>query len=101
MSDTFDHEGDAWDSLLFGEDDGYWSGQSFYARAVTCRNCGTTGLQWSAGDGSWYLYKPGTGLQWSAGDGSWYLYKPGTGRHVCLARVLGDFEDLDDFSDIL
>jgi hypothetical protein len=83
MSDTFDHEGDAWDSLLFGEDDGYWSGQSFYARAVTCRNCGTTGLQWSAG------------------DGSWYLYKPGTGRHVCLARVLGDFEDLDDFSDIL
>jgi hypothetical protein len=73
MSDTFDHEGDAWDSLLFGQDaDGeYISWDSRDAHRIvswssykapqpkTCRACGQRGLYWGQTDRGWRLFNFG------------------------------------------
>lgn len=62
MSDTFDHEGDAWDSLNDLEDqDGSWFGypvQSLMPRAApTCKRCGMRDLKWRWMDCGWRLYE--------------------------------------------
>jgi len=74
MSDTFDHEADAWDSLLFGQDaDGeFISWDSPRSRRIvrwgyipkppqpkTCRYCGERGLWWTNTDRGWRLAKGG------------------------------------------
>lgn len=53
MSDTFDHEADAWD----GWEDGGAEDDDRYAPWVkTCRHCYTTGLLWGQHQGRWRLY---------------------------------------------
>ncbi len=62
MSDTFDHEGDAWDSYersLEGDD---W--EPYYAPTYrdpfcrVCVRCGMPRLKWRVGDdGKWALYE--------------------------------------------
>jgi hypothetical protein len=67
MSDTFDHEADAWDSLLFGQDaDGEyisWDSRNAHRIVVsapepkTCNHCGQSGLRWQQVNGFWRLYQ--------------------------------------------
>ena len=48
MSDTFNHEADAWDDLSF--DIGYEDGEEGYGlweRSKRCRTCGKAGLYWA------------------------------------------------------
>lgn len=78
MSDTFDHEGDAWDSLE-GRD--YWDGDDGprYYRSpgpslAHCRKCGAL-------------------CAWRLDTSGWRLYQDG-GPHQCIARV-DDFDILD------
>jgi hypothetical protein len=60
MSDTFDHEADAWDSLLDGRDDfdedgGYWPREK---KIVKCMYCGSTEVYWKTvpPNGRWCLH---------------------------------------------
>jgi len=61
MSDCFDHEADAWDSLEFGREDepdacgGDWYGP----RRVTCRYCDEEGFVWTKTEHGWRLFKKG------------------------------------------
>jgi hypothetical protein len=67
MSDTFDHEGDAWDSMPdpFDHGDGYWSGgyslrrggRPVYQRPL-CRECKST-CDWKEWNGRWVLFEFG------------------------------------------
>jgi hypothetical protein len=52
MSDIFNHESDAWDSLLFGDEP-----VNFYPKPITCRRCGERGLSWKKLDEGWRLHK--------------------------------------------
>lgn len=54
MSDTFDHEAEAWDSLLFNDDD---DGQPVPRRKVVqCSKCGKVDLRWKQHpSGKWWL----------------------------------------------
>lgn len=63
MSDTFDHEGDAWDSL----DDIYFEGNGEepdcgqpmavrQPKSKSCKHCGATGLRWINTDRGFRLY---------------------------------------------
>lgn len=66
MSDTFDHEGDAWDSL----NDGYYDepGHYFTPRPPPkCRACGTT-------------------CYWVQENGRWQLNERGQ-RHICPPKI--------------
>lgn len=60
MSDTFNHEADAWDSLLFNEECEYPEG--FIPHEKTCRHCGKSGLTWVMHDGKWRLAEQPNGL---------------------------------------
>ena len=55
MSDTFDHEADALDALLFGEDDGLITGP----RDKICVYCGQHGLNWGHTARGWRLFENG------------------------------------------
>ena len=56
MSDTWNHEADAWDSLNDDDDDeAEWGGRQPRA-PVTCRRCGARGLTWLMKDGAWRLF---------------------------------------------
>lgn len=59
MSDTFDHEADAWDSLNDGYDEPNYSPKS-----ITCKRCGEKYLKWKQLPQGWRLhnYDPGKGL---------------------------------------
>jgi len=76
MSDTFDHEGDAWNDFYSREDGG--ASCSHTARAApTCTRCGKTGLNWQHDGDSWVLH-----------EGKFKV-------HRCpVATSLDDFEDL-------
>ena len=54
MSDTFNHEADAWESLdndAFDEDEpGPWR------RGTVCRRCGSTDVRWRQQGGHWVLF---------------------------------------------
>ena len=71
MSDTFDHEADAWDDLLFGRsaDEGYgWTRSrsrprsNYYQRRVMCRYCGSTDVRWVQKNGHWVLFSMTPGV---------------------------------------
>lgn len=47
MSDTFDHEGDAWDSRMSCEDDDY-DYVPGGRRIIECSRCGKGGLHWDS-----------------------------------------------------
>lgn len=70
MSDTFDHEGNALDDLLFWRGDEDYDGYPSPARSrvVTCRYCGKKGLKWKNEAGRWLLFEGGwrhTCRQWA------------------------------------
>lgn len=64
MSDTFDHEGDAWDSLNDQEQDdyvpAYRARQHAYGPRVVCKFCGANGVYWSRVRGGHHLYEKAT-----------------------------------------
>lgn len=67
MSDTFDHEGDAWDSLNDEADsDGYWGvyrpSRSSEPRRTTCDRCGATDVRWRQQTGKWVLFSLQAGV---------------------------------------
>ena len=41
------------------------------------------------------------GLERSGRGAESYLYKSGSGRHICHSRIINDFDDLDDLSDLI
>lgn len=56
MSDTFDHEGDAWDSM----EDYYNDGDGpRYRESPSCKRCGEKGLSWRETPYGWRLFKVG------------------------------------------
>lgn len=71
MSDTFDHEGDAWDSLNDNDDnddndEGYaggnvkrrrFTGGYVHSSAPSCKRCGKTGLNWQHDGERWVLHE--------------------------------------------
>ena len=63
MSDTFDHEADAWDSLSWwDEDDHNYNDQSYSVkpkRTFTCNKCGMKDLFWVETDFGWRLHEKG------------------------------------------
>ena len=52
MSDIFDHEADAWDSL----NDGFDEPSNWAPKPVTCRYCGEKGLRWKKLNEGWRLH---------------------------------------------
>lgn len=60
MSDTFNHEADAWDSLLFTDQCNEPSNYGMHEK--TCRHCQTSGLMWGIHHGRWRLFDPNYGL---------------------------------------
>lgn len=54
MSDTFDHEGDAWDSLMWDDTPTNWA-----PKPKTCKHCGERGLYWKQTPQGWRLAKKG------------------------------------------
>ena len=85
MSDTFDHEWDAWESRFtdgfYSDDDDY----SPYGRSAnpTCNRCGSTAVYWSQNEnGDWRLYEEGKRIQ------------PGNRKmlHSCSQAEPDDFE---------
>lgn len=63
MSDIFDHEGDAWDSLIYNEEPNNW-----YPKPKKCKYCGKPGLYWKETKSGWRLFDRGN-------------------MHVCLSHV--------------
>lgn len=64
MSDTFDHEGDAWSSLDYEDSfDEFNGGAGAYIPSANkvCRRCGATGLRWCATGKGYRLFN----LQWN------------------------------------
>lgn len=65
MSDTFDHEGDAWESeadreidyLLFGN-----GGRASRQKFLSCKGCGSIDVYWSETVNGWRLINMDTGL---------------------------------------
>lgn len=53
MSDTFDHEGDAWASLDWDDPD-VWA-----PHPKTCKYCGEKGFYWKQTPNGWRLAKKG------------------------------------------
>lgn len=53
MSDCFNHEADAWDSLNDESDDRAYSTSP---KPTTCKYCNTTGVQWIDLNGKWRLF---------------------------------------------
>jgi hypothetical protein len=53
MSDTFDHEADAWDSLNDEDDERSWGGQR---RITRCNRYGSTSVRWRQQGGKWVLF---------------------------------------------
>jgi hypothetical protein len=82
MSDTFDHEGDAWSSLgdPFGHFDEYPGGGGLHASPPRCKFCGSRFVYWQHTGVRWRLYE-------AAGTGPT--------PHVCQRTA-----SLDDFDDI-
>lgn len=72
MSDTFDHEADAWDSLNDEDDDRH----PYPSRPVRCNRCGSTDVRWRQQGGRWVLFS----------------LQPGK-EHVC--PVKDEFDALD------
>lgn len=60
MSDTFNHEADAWDSLLFGNR--HDELEDFGMHSKQCRWCGATGLMWGKVGSNWRLFDPTSGV---------------------------------------
>ena len=100
MSDCFDHEADAYDSLLNGADeepDGYWSGslyRSMRPTAKTCNRCGAARLHW---------VKTKDGYRLFGADNKRHVCKPAekpklaekpAGVSMALASVLKDVHRL-------
>ena len=85
MSDTFDHEGDAWGSLDDESDDDYYSP---YGKSASpkCKHCGSTNVYWSEVSGYWRLYEEGKRIQ------------PGNRKmlHSCSQAELDDFDEVID-----
>lgn len=56
MSDTFDHEGQAYDCML---DDFYWSassnGEKYLPTSHVCKFCGEDDLSWTRYENGWRL----------------------------------------------
>lgn len=62
MSDTFDHAGDAWESLQWDD-----TPTNYYPKPTVCKKCGEKGLQWKqTKTGKWWLtkYSRGEGMVW-------------------------------------
>ena len=63
MSDTFDHEGDAWNSLgsFIDDDDDYLNDGAGprYRESPSCKRCGEKGLSWRETPYGWRLFKVG------------------------------------------
>lgn len=76
MSDTFNHEGDAYDSLE--HDDEYPGGGGLHASPPKCRFCGSREVYWIH-----------TGVRWRL------FNTTASGPHVCKRTA-----SLDDFDDI-
>lgn len=57
MSDTFDHESDAYDDMM---DDFYWgryeNSEKYIPSYKSCRYCGEFYLHWEKMDGKWRLF---------------------------------------------
>ena len=65
MSDTFDHEGDAWGSLNDREgDEEYYGPAPFirhaYGPRITCKFCGANSVYWTRVKGIHVLYEKAT-----------------------------------------
>lgn len=59
MSDTFDHEGDAWSSLDYEDSfDEFHDGPGSYFLMTNkvCRRCRASGLRWGATREGWRLF---------------------------------------------
>lgn len=80
MSDTFNHEADAWDSLLFNEDDLDEDVPAYrYPKSnKTCKICGKSGLSWrfSLRKNKWILFDSHTLIDHTCPD------KDGTWRNI-------------------
>lgn len=68
MSDTFNHEAEAWESLdwmtdnepyRYFDDDEYYAFQKEKRTDIVCKNCGEKGFSWSWFNGMWRLAKSG------------------------------------------
>ena len=55
MSDTFDHEADAWDSLLFYDDEADDIPYRMRRKSITCKYCSKTGFAWKQTPNGWRL----------------------------------------------
>ena len=55
MSDTFDHEGDAWESLMYDDSPTYWK-----MNKPRCKYCGSKDVIWVIKDKGWRLFNTGT-----------------------------------------
>ena len=55
MSDTWNHEADAWDSLAYAD---IYDEDVFYPKLYECKYCHQKGLVWRILNGNWRLYKP-------------------------------------------
>lgn len=53
MSDCFDHEADAWDSLIADEDNRSYSVRP---KPTQCKYCKATFVTWGKQDGKWRLF---------------------------------------------
>lgn len=66
MSDTFDHEGDAWDDALFGRTaDGDGDGGLFIRgrHLPRCRKCHSEDVRWRQQGGRWVLFSSQPGVE--------------------------------------
>lgn len=70
MSDCFDHEADAWDSLLFGSDEPDEGGYSYYRRKdIKCNKCNSKNVYWvMLSSGKWCLHDKDTQRPHSCGS---------------------------------
>lgn len=98
MSDCFDHESDAYESLLNGGDeepDGYCSGSLYIPlrpTTKTCNNCGVGGLHWKRTVYGWKLYDADS-KRHMCGHKKDKPVKP-AGVSIALASVLKDVHRL-------
>lgn len=61
MSDTFDHEGDAWDSYEFRDHDDHYCSRARAPALPRCRRCGAQ-CKWLTNDaGKWQLFEQARG----------------------------------------
>lgn len=59
MSDTFDHEADAWDSLTWG---GNEEPNDHRVQRLRCKYCASTQVYWNKVDGKWRMFDEGASV---------------------------------------